>query len=236
MIIIPAIDLKDGKAVRLYKGEMQSAKIYGDALDFVREFEDIGAEWIHIVDLNGAFAGEPKNLKQIEKIRNSCNLKIELGGGIRDEKTIKQYIDLGINRVILGSIALENPNFVKEMALKYNIVVGIDAKNGMVSTNGWADSSAMSAVSLAKEFCDSAICAIICTDINKDGTLDGINIRFSEEIYEASKIFTIASGGFSSQRDLENLLHNAKIGGVIVGKAFYERKINLKEVFKKYLT
>lgn len=236
MLIIPAIDLKDGKAVRLYKGEMESAKVYGEPFIFAKMFEDMGAEWIHIVDLNGAFMGTPQNLEQIQKIRESCNLKIELGGGIRNEETIKKYIDLGINRIILGSIALKNPDFVKQMAEIYPISVGIDAKGGNVSTDGWANTNSLRALDLAKEFYNSKIETIICTDINKDGTLQGINVKFSEDIYEASKITTIASGGFSSQDDLEILLNSKKISGVIVGKAFYEGKINLKEIFKKYLT
>lgn len=236
MLIIPAIDLKDGKAVRLYKGEMESAKVYGEPFIFAKMFEDMGAEWIHIVDLNGAFMGIPQNLEQIQKIRESCNLKIELGGGIRNEETIKKYIDLGINRIILGSIALKNPDFVKQMAEIYPISVGIDAKGGNVSTDGWANTNSLRALDLAKEFYNSKIETIICTDINKDGTLQGINVKFSEDIYEASKITTIASGGFSSQDDLEILLNSKKISGVIVGKAFYEGKINLKEIFKKYLT
>lgn len=234
MTIIPAIDLKDGKAVRLYKGEMQSAKIYGEPFIFAKMFEDMGAEWIHIVDLNGAFAGSPKNMEQIQKIRESCNLKIELGGGIRTQEDIKTYINLGIDRIILGSIAFKNPTFVKQMAEIYPIAVGIDARDDKVSIDGWANINELSAVSLAKEFANSKIKSIICTDINKDGTLEGINVKFSEAIYEASKIPVIASGGFSSQTDLENLLKSDKISGVIVGKAFYEGKINLKEIFKKY--
>lgn len=234
MIIIPAIDLKDGKAVRLFKGEMQSAKIYGEAVDFAKQFEDFGAEWIHIVDLNGAFAGSPKNLKIIEHIRKSCNLKIELGGGIRDEDTIKRYLNLGIDRVILGSIALKNMDFAKQMAKKYRIVLGIDARDDFVSTEGWANTGKIKAVDFAATFRDSNIEAIICTDINRDGTLDGINLNFSEEIFEASGIPTIASGGFSTKRDLELLQNSNKISGVIVGKAFYEGKIDLREIFKKY--
>ena len=128
MDILPAIDLKDGKAVRLTKGLMESAKIYSnEPWEVAKVFEEMGSSWVHLVDLNGAFAGEPKNLEQIEKIRKNCNLKIELGGGIRDEETIRRYMDLGIDRVILGSIALKKPAFVKEMAQKYRIVVGIDA-------------------------------------------------------------------------------------------------------------
>lgn len=234
MLVIPAIDLKDGMAVRLYKGEMNSAKVYGEAVDFAKQFEDFGAEWIHIVDLNGAFAGIPKNIEQIKKIRESCNLKIELGGGIRDEDTIKQYLSLGIDRLILGSIALKNPTFVIEMAKKYPIAVGIDAKNGNVSIDGWANTDSTSAISLASKFKGSKIETIICTDINKDGTGNGINLDFTKQIAQASEIPTIASGGFRSDDELEMMLSDKYISGVIVGKAFYEGWINLRDIFVKY--
>lgn len=234
MLVIPAIDLKDGMAVRLYKGEMNSAKVYGEAVDFAKQFEDFGAEWIHIVDLNGAFAGIPKNIEQIKKIRESCNLKIELGGGIRDEDTIKQYLSLGIDRLILGSIALKNPTFVIEMAKKYPIAVGIDAKNGNVSIDGWANTDSTSAISLASKFKGSKIETIICTDINKDGTGNGINLDFTKQIAQASEIPTIASGGFRSDDELEMMLSDKYISAVIVGKAFYEGWINLRDIFVKY--
>lgn len=233
MQIIPAIDLKDGNAVRLFKGEMQHCKIYGEPLEFAHRFEEMGAEWLHIVDLDGAFAGSPKNLLQIQKIRESCHLKIQLGGGIRDEKTIKKYMDLGINRIILGSIALQNPTFALKMAQSYPIIIGIDAKNGKVSVNGWAEDSAIRAVDFAKNFKNSKICAIICTDISRDGTLSGVNVHFSKEISEISGIPTIASGGFESAVEIDILAQNG-ISGVIVGKAFYEGKIDLAQTFKKY--
>jgi len=154
MEILPAIDLKDGKAVRLSKGLMESAKIYSDEPWMVaKKFEELGSKWLHIVDLNGAFAGEPANLEQIKKIRENCNLKIELGGGIRDENTIKMYLDLGVDRLILGSIAVKDPQFVKDMASKYPIAVGIDVQDGMVAVEGWAEVSTMDATSLAKRIC-----------------------------------------------------------------------------------
>ena len=233
MQIIPAIDLKDGNAVRLFKGEMQHCKIYGEPLEFARRFEEMGAEWLHIVDLDGAFAGSPKNLLQIQKIREICNLKIQLGGGIRDEKTIQKYMDLGINRVILGSIALQNPAFALKMAEIYPLAIGIDAKNGKVSVNGWAEDSAIGAVDFANTFCGSGVRAIICTDISRDGTLSGVNVDFSKDISETSGIPTIASGGFESAVEIDILAQNG-ISGVIVGKAFYEGKIDLAQTFKKY--
>lgn len=234
MTIIPAIDLKDGKAVRLTKGEMQSSIVYGEASKFAMEFENMGAKWLHIVDLNGAFAGEPRNLKVIEEIRKSCNLKIELGGGIRNEYSIKRYLDLGIDRIILGSIALQDKEFTKAMAIKYPIAVGIDSKDGKVSVNGWTDVQDIDALDFARELRDYNIDSIICTDINRDGMLGGMNVEFVDSVARVSGVTTIASGGFSSIEDLELLLEYENISGVIVGKAFYEEKIDLKYVFKNY--
>ena len=231
MIILPAIDLKDGKAVRLNKGVMESAKIYSDEpWQVAARFEELGSRWLHLVDLNGAFAGEPKNLEQIKKIRDNCDLKLELGGGIRDEATIKMYLDLGIDRIILGSIALQNPEFTKEMASKYPIVLGIDAMNGMVATQGWADVSEIKATDLAKDFADAGAQAIICTDISRDGMLSGVNVDFTLDIKKASDIETIASGGLKDIDDIKRLIA-AGIDGTIVGKAFYEGTLDLAEAF-----
>lgn len=237
MEILPAIDLKDGKAVRLTKGLMESAKIYSDEpWQVAKRFEELGSHWLHIVDLNGAFAGVPQNLKQIEQIIKNCNLKVELGGGIRDEETIKRYIDMGIHRVILGSIALKNPQFVKEMAQKYKVAVGIDALNEMVAVEGWAEVSSMKAVDLAKEFADAGVDAIICTDISKDGTLSGVNVGFTEQIAIASGVETIASGGVKNLEDIIKCNESKKIGGVIVGKAFYEGTLDLQMAFEYVLS
>jgi len=231
--ILPAIDLKDGKAVRLSKGLMDSAKIYSDEpWQVAKRFEELGSRWVHLVDLNGAFAGEPANLEQIKKIRKNCSLKMELGGGIRDEDTIQMYLELGVDRVILGSIALKNPNFVKEMAKKYPVVVGIDAVDGMVAVEGWAEVSDMKATDLAKEFAKAGVEAIICTDISKDGMLSGVNVKFTEEIHDSCGIDTIASGGVKDIEDIIKCKESGKIAGVIVGKAFYEGKIDLKKAFK----
>jgi len=233
MDILPAIDLKDGKAVRLSKGLMNSAKIYSNQpWQVAKKFEELGSKWVHIVDLNGAFAGKPENLEQIKKIRENCKLKIELGGGIRDEKTIQMYLNLGVDRLILGSIALKNPQFVKDMAKKYPIAVGIDAIDTMVAVEGWAEVSSIKATILAKEFANAGVQAIICTDISKDGMLCGVNVEFTQSIALASKIPTIASGGVKDMEDIKNCKQNGNIAGVIVGKAFYEGTINLEEAFK----
>ena len=233
MHILPAIDLKDGQAVRLTKGLMDSAKIYSDEpWSVAKSFEDMGSKWLHLVDLNGAFAGEPKNIVQIKKIRKNCNLQLELGGGIRDEETIKRYIDLGIDRVILGSIALKNPDFVNKMCQKYRVVVGIDAIDGFVAVEGWAEKSTMKATDLAKKFANIGVEAIICTDVGKDGMLSGVNVDFTLEIAKASSVDTIASGGVKDIDDISKLLATKEVSGVIVGKAFYEGKIDLKKAFK----
>ncbi|NOQ31231.1 MAG: 1-(5-phosphoribosyl)-5-[(5-phosphoribosylamino)methylideneamino]imidazole-4-carboxamide isomerase [Helicobacteraceae bacterium] len=234
MIIFPAIDLKDGKAVRLSKGLMDSAIIYSDEpYKLVKKFEDMGAEWVHLVDLDGAFAGEPKNLDEIKKIRANCSVKLELGGGIRDEATIKQYLELGIDRVILGSIAVKDPQFVKDMAKKYPVVVGIDAIDGYVAVEGWGEVSEMKATTLAKEFADAGVEAIICTDVGRDGMLSGVNVEFTVDIAKASGVSTIASGGVKDESDIEKLTkYSDIIGGVIVGKAYYEGTINLEKLLK----
>jgi phosphoribosylformimino-5-aminoimidazole carboxamide ribotide isomerase len=230
--ILPAIDLKDGVAVRLTKGLMDTAKIYSnEPWRVAKQFEEMGSKWLHLVDLNGAFAGEPKNLKQIKQIREKCNLKLELGGGIRDEDTIKRYCDLGVQRVILGSIALKNPKFVKQMCKSYRVVVGIDAVDGFVTVEGWAKRSAIKATDLACEFADAGVEAIICTDIEKDGTLEGVNVDFTLEIARASGVDTIASGGVKDISDIELLLETKEVSGVIVGKAYYEGTLDLEEAF-----
>lgn len=233
MTLYPAIDLKDGKAVRLTKGLMQSAKIYSnEPYELVKKFENMGAEWVHLVDLNGAFAGEPKNLEQIIKIRQNCNVKLELGGGIRDEETIKKMLDIGIDRIILGSIAVKNPQFVKDMAKKYPIAVGIDAIDGYVAVEGWGEVSKMKATDLAREFADAGVEAIICTDVGRDGTLSGVNVEFTLDIARASGVTTIASGGVKDASDIEALIATDEIDGVIIGKAYYEGTLDLAKMFK----
>lgn len=233
MIVYPAIDLKDGFAVRLSRGDMNSAKIYSKEPDKLAvEFEKVGAKWLHIVDLDGAFAAKPINFQTIKKILQTTNLKVQIGGGIRDEKRIIEYLDIGVDRVILGSVALKKPDFVKEMAKKYPIAVGIDAKDGMVAVEGWAEVSNVSAIDLAMAFSDAGVQAIITTDIKRDGMLNGVNIEFTSQIAKASGLETIASGGVSSIDDLISLKKAKDIGGVIIGKAYYEGKIDLKEAIK----
>ena len=185
MQIIPAIDLKEGYAVRLSQGEMGSAKIYAkNPLELAKHFEELGAEYLHIVDLDGAFAGEPRNRAVIAQICKESKLNIEVGGGIRNEEIIKSYRDLGVTRLILGSMALKNPEFALKMAEKYTIAIGIDAKDGKVATEGWAKSGNILAWEFAEIFRGSKVDAIICTDIARDGMLNGINIDFTKTIQE----------------------------------------------------
>ena len=233
MEIFPAIDLKQGCAVRLSKGEMQSAKIYSkDPCELAKKFEDLGAKWLHLVDLDGAFAGEAVNFKAIERIVKSTSLRVEVGGGIRDEARIKQYLNLGVDRFILGSAALKNRDFVKRMAKLYRIVVGIDAKDGLVATEGWAELSRVKATDLARDYADAGVCAIICTDISRDGMLSGVNVEFSRYIAKVCGIDTIASGGVKDINDIIALKNAELIAGVIVGKAYYEGTLDLKKAFE----
>ena len=233
MEILPAIDLKQGCAVRLSKGEMQSAKIYSkDPCELAKKFEDLGAKWLHLVDLDGAFAGEAVNFKAIERIVKSTRLRVEVGGGIRDEVRIKEYLSLGVDRFILGSAALKNRDFVRGMAKLYRIVVGIDAKDGLVATEGWAELSRVKATDLARDYADAGVCAIICTDISRDGMLSGVNVEFSRSIAKASGIDTIASGGVKDMSDIIALKNAEFIAGVIVGKAYYEGTLDLKKAFE----
>ena len=226
MEIFPAIDLKEGKAVRLSKGEMSSAKIYSDEpWELAKRFEDMGAGWLHVVDLDGAFAGEAVNYKTIEKIVKSTNLRVQVGGGIRDEARIKAYLKLGVSRVILGSVALKDPGFVKKMAKIYPVVVGIDAKDGCVAVQGWADVSEVKASDLAATFAGAGV----------QGMLDGVNVEFTRQIARASGVETIASGGVSGLDDILALKNTGEVGGVIVGKAYYEGRIDLKAAFREVL-
>jgi len=233
MTLYPAIDLKDGKAVRLTKGLMDSAKIYSnEPYELVKKFESMGATWVHLVDLNGAFAGEPKNLEQIIKIRQNTSVKLELGGGIRDEATIQKMLDIGIDRIILGSIAVKDPQFVKDMAKKYPIAVGIDAIDGYVAVEGWGEVSSMKATDLAREFADAGVEAIICTDVGRDGTLSGVNVDFTLSIAKSSGVSTIASGGVKDESDILALEKTQSVDGVIIGKAYYEGSLDLEKMFK----
>ncbi|MBT1076419.1 1-(5-phosphoribosyl)-5-[(5-phosphoribosylamino)methylideneamino]imidazole-4-carboxamide isomerase [Geobacter grbiciae] len=234
MIVIPAIDLKGGKCVRLEQGLMEKDTVFCDnPADQARAWERQGAELLHIVDLDGAFAGEPKNRASIEAIVKAIAIPTQLGGGIRDIPTIEAYLSLGIGRVILGTAAQRNPELVEEACRLFpgRIVVGIDAKDGMVAVQGWAEVTGVTAVDLAKRFEGYGVSAIIYTDIARDGMMQGPNIGATRALAEAISIPVIASGGVSSLKDIENLMaiEASGIAGAITGKAVYTGAINLAE-------
>ena len=234
MLIIPAIDLKEGKCVRLQQGLMDKATVYGeDPGAMAKHWESQGAELLHIVDLNGAFAGVPKNLDAIKAIRAAVKMSIEVGGGIRDLATIETLTSIGIERIILGTAAIENPQFVAEACATFpgRIIVGIDAKDGMVAIKGWAEVTKVKAVDLAQQMQDHGVIAIIYTDIRRDGMLSGPNVEATRDLARALHIPVIASGGVHTMKDIESLLavRHAGVTGVITGKAIYSGSLDLKE-------
>lgn len=231
--IIPAIDLQNGQAVRLYKGDYDQKTIYSDRPEILaQDFEKMGAEYLHLVDLDGAKDGTTTNLATIRKIKEVTSLKLEVGGGIRTLDTVSLYLDdVKIDRVILGTAALENPEFLKAALAQYGadkIVVGVDIKNGFVSTAGWLETSTTPYLDFLKQLEKLGITTTIITDISKDGTLTGPNFALYEEIAHATKLNFVVSGGVKDQSDLEKA-KSANYYGIIVGKAYYEGKIDLKE-------
>jgi len=234
MIVIPAIDLKEGNCVRLEQGEMNRDPVFSDnPAEQALKWQEAGAELLHLVDLDGAFAGIPKNKAAIEAIIKAIRIPAQLGGGIRDIATIEAYLSLGLSRVIIGTAAQRNPELVIEACQKFpgQIVVGIDAKNGMVAVQGWAELTDISAVDLAKKFEDCGVAAIIYTDISRDGMMGGPNLESTKALAEAISIPVIASGGVSSLKDIENLMaiEASGVTGAITGKAIYTGAINLRE-------
>ncbi len=232
MIIYPAIDLKDGKCVRLYKGDMNQATIFNDSPAIqAKYFQDQGFKFLHIVDLDGAIAGNSANEKSVKEILKNITIPAQLGGGIRNLEAIEKWLELGISRVILGTVALQNPELVKVAAKKFpnRIVVGIDAKNGMVATHGWVESSTTSVIELAKKFEDAGVSAIIYTDINRDGTGEGIDFEGTKKLAESVLIPVIASGGVGSVEDVRKVV-GLNINGVIIGRALYDKKIEIDDI------
>jgi len=233
VILFPAIDLKGGKCVRLYKGDMAQATVFNDSPgDQAAQFVKAGARWIHVVDLDGAFAGKSVNADAVRAILKNANVPVQLGGGIRDDAAIASWLDAGVTRVILGTIALKDPDFVKRACKKFpgKIVVGIDARGGHVAVQGWAETSDMLAVDLARKFEDSGVAAIVYTDIDRDGALQGPNVDATVAMAKAVSIPVIASGGVASLDDLAVLKRHAKdgIAGVISGRALYDGRIDLR--------
>ncbi|MEP1588590.1 MAG: 1-(5-phosphoribosyl)-5-[(5-phosphoribosylamino)methylideneamino]imidazole-4-carboxamide isomerase [Tateyamaria sp.] len=230
MILYPAIDLKDGQAVRLVHGDMDSATVFNDdPAAQARAFVQAGCTWLHLVDLNGAFAGAPINAAPVEAILKACPVPAQLGGGIRDMATIEMWLDKGLERVILGTVAVENPDLVREAARAFpgHVAVGIDARGGKVATKGWATETDVDATDLAKSFEDAGVAAIIYTDINRDGAMGGPNINATEALARAVSIPVIASGGVSSVQDLRALKATNIIAGAISGRALYDGAIDL---------
>ena len=232
MILYPAIDLKDGQAVRLLHGEMDSATVFNDdPAAQARSFVEAGCEWLHLVDLNGAFAGAPVNAAPVEAILKDCNVPAQLGGGIRDMATIETWLDKGLARVILGTVAVENPDLVREAARAFpaQVAVGIDARNGKVATKGWAEATDVDVTDLARSFEDAGVAAIVYTDINRDGAMQGPNVAATEALARAVTIPVIASGGVSALADLQALKATGVIAGAISGRALYDGAIDLSE-------
>lgn len=234
MKIYPAIDILDGKAVRLRRGRRAEATVYGDPLEMATKWVSKGAEWLHVVDLDGAFLGRLKNLDLLREMAAAVPLaKIQVGGGIRSITVVESLLDAGIQRVVLGTAAVEDPAFVKQ-ALKeqpHNIAVGIDALDGNVQVAGWTENSHIRAITLAKRLQELGARVVIYTDISRDGVLAGPNIEATKEMLESTDLSVIASGGVSSIADLRHLaeLDHSRLDGVIIGKALYEGLIGIEE-------
>lgn len=235
MYIIPAIDLKDGVCVRLRQGRKEDVTVYSDdpALT-ARSWESAGAKVLHVVDLDGAFSGSQKNFQRIVEIRKAVRMQIEVGGGIRNIGTVDKLISSGVDRVIIGTAAIEDPEFLLEACGRFpgRIFVGIDARDGKVATRGWEETTELDALELARRIETIGVGGIIYTDISRDGMMTGPNIPALEEMVKAIYIPVIASGGISSVEDIKRLLEIPKLWGAITGKAIYERTLDLKEAIK----
>ena len=238
MKIFPAIDIKDKKCVRLLKGNFDNKKVYNVApLDQAKKYKDFGFNYLHIVDLDGALTGETVNLNIIKEIINKLNIKIEIGGGIRSLDKIQNYIDIGADKVILGSAAFKDKNFLKEACAKFpnKIALGLDSKDGYLSIFGWKENSNQLTLDFLKDVNDYGVSRLIYTDINKDGTKSSPNFKETEKVAEISNCPVIISGGVSSIKDIKTAknLNNKNIEGIIVGKAIYDGDIKLDELVKE---
>lgn len=238
MILFPAIDLKDGQCVRLQKGDMDAVTVFNDnPADQAKQFENQGFKYLHVVDLNGAFAGESVNGDAVEAIIKSVDMPVQLGGGIRTLEHIEAWLDRGLSRVILGTIAVRDPELVKEACKKFpgKIAVGIDARGGKVAVEGWAETSELDVVDLAKKFEGAGVAAIIFTDIDRDGILTGINWQATLELAQAVSIPVVASGGLASMDDIEMMTKPEMqiLEGAISGRALYDGRIDVDAALKK---
>ena len=234
MILFPAIDLKEGQCVRLAQGDMDRATIFnGDPAKQARAFQSQGFEYLHVVDLDGAFAGAPRNAQAVEAILATLTIPVQLGGGIRHMRTLAGWLDKGVTRVIIGTAAVKDPSFVREAARLYpgRVAVGIDARDGMVAVDGWARATTMPALDLGRQFEDAGVSAIIYTDIARDGVLTGLNIEQTLGLANALTIPVIASGGLASLADVERLLQPdcVRIAGAISGRALYDGRLDPAE-------
>ena len=230
MILYPAIDLKDGACVRLVQGDMDRATVFNaEPAAQARDFAAAGAEWLHLVDLNGAFAGRPVNAAAVEAILAAVSIPVQLGGGIRDMATIEAWLGRGVRRVILGTAAVKNPALVHEACARWpgQVAVGIDARGGRVATEGWAEQSDLDATDLARRFADAGVAAVIYTDIDRDGVLGGPNVEATAALAAATAMPVIASGGIATLDDLRRLSARPGIAGAIVGRALYDGRIDL---------
>jgi len=233
--LYPAIDLKDGNCVRLYKGAMDQATVFSDnPAAQAAEFVAAGCKWLHLVDLNGAFAGGTVNGEAVEAILKATNVPTQLGGGIRDIKTMEYWLDRGLSRLILGTLAVKNPALVKEACKLFpgKIAVGIDAKDGMVAVEGWAEVSTLEVTDLARKFEDAGVAAIIHTDIDRDGTLTGVNAEASSALASAVSIPVIASGGVKDIDDIHKVVAAGNLEGVITGRALYDGRLDLSDAVR----
>lgn len=234
MIIYPAVDIKDGRCVRLLQGEFDKVTVYSDdPLEMALKWESLGAEYLHVVDLDGARTGEPKNISITSKIAAKLNIPVQLGGGIRSIETIEKVISMGIRRVILGTFAVKNPDLVKQAVENFreNIVIGIDAKDGKVAIDGWEKTSEFTAIDFANKMVELGAKTIIYTDISRDGMLTGPNLDAMREMAQSVDAEIIASGGVSNLKDIKNLKETG-VSGVIVGKALYTGNVDLQEAIK----
>ncbi|QLC25783.1 1-(5-phosphoribosyl)-5-[(5-phosphoribosylamino)methylideneamino]imidazole-4-carboxamide isomerase [Parasphingopyxis algicola] len=232
LIVFPAIDLKAGQVVRLAEGDMDRATVYGDdPADQARIFAEAGAEHVHVVDLDGAFAGEAKNAEAVESIVQTFPGYVQLGGGIRIRADVERWFDLGVARIVIGTAALTDPDFVKEVARDFpgGIVVAVDAKGGFVATQGWAETSEVSVIDMARRFEDAGVAALLFTDVGRDGLLKGCNIEATVDLANATDIPVIASGGVKGIADIHalNIHADAGIEGVITGRALYDGTLDL---------
>lgn len=235
MILYPAIDLKEGRCVRLIRGDMEQVTVFNDdPVAQAASFVDAGASWLHLVDLDGAFAGKPVNAKAVQAIVNEVDIPVQLGGGIRTLQTIEDWLNCGVMRVILGTAAVKDPDLVTQACRKFpgQVAVGIDARGGRVAVEGWAEETDIQAVDLARKFADAGVDAIIYTDIDRDGVLQGANIPATAELARAVSIPVIASGGVSSLTDIRGLIAEKRIAGAIIGRALYDGRIDLRQALK----